>query len=40
MTQFYLKKIEDTIVGKQAPKIPAGFFATKKKEEEKETKKN
>lgn len=39
MTQFYLKKMEDTIVYKQAPKIPAGFFAPKKKEE-KETKKN
>jgi hypothetical protein len=39
MTQFYLRPRNETLAQKLAPKLPAGFFTPKKKEE-KETKKN
>jgi hypothetical protein len=35
MTRFYLKERKDTLAYKNAPTLPAGFFATKKKEEPK-----
>jgi hypothetical protein len=35
MTRFYLKERKDTLAQKLAPKLPTGFFATKKKNNEK-----
>lgn len=35
MTKFYLKLRKDTLAQKTAPKLPQGFFAPKKKEEQK-----
>lgn len=35
MTRFYLRERKDTLAYKNAPALPVGFFATKKKEEPK-----